>query len=310
VRIGVTGASGFLGGHLVQHLATRGDFQVVALTRTLRDPFHATPEVELVQGDLSSAADCARFANGLDAIFHLAHVNVPLTSNRDLPADVTANLVPTLTLLQAIRAQDRPIRLVYASSGGALYRPTPDRTSLTEASPLEPSSSYGIVKATSEEYLRMASSEGWLTATSLRIGNAYGSVLPRERLQGFIGVAISAVAERRPVRLFGDPDNVRDFVHLRDVSNAFELALEAPEPWAVYNIGSGTGTSVRQLVDIFRSLVEWEVLVQEDAGERDEATHLPSWAVLDCSRARAEIGWNPQISLEEGIRELWTTVSS
>jgi UDP-glucose 4-epimerase len=308
MRIGVTGAAGFVGSHLVRHLAGRMDLEILALARTMRGPKPTAPNVTWIQGDLASSADCARFASGLDAVVHLAHVNVPLTSNRDLPADVAANLGPTLTLLQALRKERRRVHVVYASSGGALYRATSNSVPLTEKSPLEPLTSYGIVKTTTEAYLRMAATEEWVTATSLRIGNAYGSVLPRERLQGFIGVAVHEIAAGRPVRLFGNPDNVRDYVHLSDVARAFELAITPRDRWSVYNIGSGVGTSVRQLVDLLRSIVTVEVTVQEDIGEQAEAARLPSWAVLDCTRAQAELGWSPEIDLAAGIRELWERV--
>jgi UDP-glucose 4-epimerase len=308
MRIGVTGASGLVGSHFLRHLATRPDLEITALGRSVRKPTEARPNVRWMVGDLASSADCTRFAADLDAIVHLAHVNVPLTSNRDLPADVAANLVPTLTLLQAIRAEGGCPHVVYASSGGALYRPSSDGTSLTEDSPLEPRTSYGIGKATTETYLRMATAESWVTASSLRIGNAYGSVLPRERLQGFIGVAIHEIAAERPVRLFGDPDNVRDYVHLSDVARAFELALHPHAAWSVYNIGSGVGTSVRQLLDLFRSIGAAEVLVEEDASEQAEAARLPAWAVLDCTRAHAELGWTAQVALATGVRELWGSV--
>jgi UDP-glucose 4-epimerase len=308
MRIGVTGASGFVGTHLLRHLAGRDDVEIRALTRSAREWDEGSPNVAWMIGDLASSADCARFAGGLDAIVHLAHVNVPLTSNRDLPADAAANLVPTLTLLQAVRAKARRPHIVYASSGGALYRPNSIGTSLTEDSPLEPRTSYGILKATTETYLQAAAAEGWLTAASLRVGNAYGSVLPRERLQGFIGVAVHEIAAGRPVRLFGDPDNVRDYVHLGDVARAFELALDPRAPWSIYNIGSGVGTSVRQLLDLFRSMATAEVRVEEDAGEKVEAAHLPAWVVLDCTRARAELGWTAQVDLATGVRELWGSV--
>lgn len=307
VRVGVTGASGFVGGHVVRHLAARDDLELVALTRTLAS--RSPPQnVRWIQGDLASAVDCARFVDGVDAVLHLAHVNAPLTSNRDLPADASANLVATVTLLQAIRDQGRPIHVVYASSGGAIYKPSPTGVPLTEDSPLEPLTSYGITKVASESYLRLAAAEGWASSTALRIGNAYGGVLPRERLQGFIGVAIHEIAAGRPVRIFGDPENVRDYVHLRDIAHAFELALAGRPGASVYNIGSGVGTSVQQLVRLLESLAGDALTVEEDVSERAEAAHLPSWAVLDSTRAQEELGWRPEIGLEDGVRELWESV--
>src|SRR5438270_153202 len=86
--------------------------------------------------------------------------------------------------------------------------PPAQRAPLYEAASTAPSTSYGIQKLAFEQYLRMAANEGWLTATVLRIGNAYGTLLPRERLQGFIGVALNHIVHDEPVRIFGDWENV------------------------------------------------------------------------------------------------------
>lgn len=305
--IGVTGASGFLGRYLVDHIAAGGGTDVRALTRTLGPDHHEHARVSWVQGDLNSPRDCAAFIDGLDAIVHLAHVNTPLTSNEHLPTDALVNLVPSLTLLQTIRDGRGGHNVVFASSGGALYERSPSRTPLTEAAPTTPASSYGIQKLAFEHYLRMAAAEGWLTATVLRIGNAYGTLLPRERLQGFIGVALNHVLHDEPVRVFGDWNNVRDYVHLQDLSRAFVLAAERRSGFELVNIGSGHGRSVREILSLLEAVVGQSIAV-----ERDEPTgaaeRLPSWVVLDVRKAREVLEWEPQIEFEEGLRRLWEDV--
>jgi UDP-glucose 4-epimerase len=305
VRVGVTGASGFVGTHLLNRLAARSDLEIVALTRTIGPNHDEQASVRWIQGDLASPHDCVRFVSEVDAVIHLAHLNTPLTSNRDFASDATLNLGPTLTMMGAIRDCGRTLRVVYASSGGAVYRPTPDGRPLTEASPTGPTSSYGIVKLAAESYLRMAADEGWLSGAALRIGNAYGALLPRDRMQGVIGVAVHEAAAGRPVRIFGDLDNVRDYVHLNDVAEAFERALSAPEGWTTYNIGSGRGTSVRQLMEILRRVAGPELTVEFDTVDVADAARLPQWSVLDSTRARIELGWSPKVELDAGIRALW-----
>jgi UDP-glucose 4-epimerase len=303
MRIGVTGGTGFIGRWLLRDLDVSEDFEVVALTRTLGREI-PSQRIEWVHGDLSSPADCKRFVSGVDTVIHLAHVNAPLTSNRDLPSDAAANLVPALNLLQAIRDEGRRTHIVFASSGGALYRDRPGSRPFTEEAAIEPATAYGIVKAATESYLRMASLEGWATATVLRIGNAYGAPLPRERLQGFIGVAVTEIAEGHPVRIFGNPENVRDYVHLDDICNAMRLALRPLSPIAVYNIGSGRGTSVREVIELLHKLSPKPFAVEEDPSEQEAAARLPSWAVLDVSRAENELGWTPRVDLRSGLQRL------
>lgn len=304
-RIGVTGASGFLGTSLVEHFSARSNVRIVAMTRTF-GPEHVDvlPNVEWRQGDLTSSRDCASFVDGLDAIVHLAHTNTPLTSNNDLPSDALLNIVPTLNLLEAIRDAPTTPHLVYPSSGGALYRPSEDGTPVDEVSPVEPLTSYGIVKLTIEHYLRMAAAAGWLTATVLRIGNPYGVLLPPERLQGLIGVALREILEKRPIRVFGDLDNIRDYVHLADVCRAFDLALVHRRAFDVYNIGSGSGASVRDVLATLERVTGRTASVERVDPAGDPA-RLTRWAVLDSAKALRELGWRAEISLVNGVAAMW-----
>ncbi len=305
--VGVTGASGFLGRYLVDHLAAKTDARVRALTRTLGAEHAEHAHVTWMQGDLNSPGDCATFVDGVDAIVHLAHANTPLTSNAHLPADALVNLVPSLTLLQAIRDSGSRPQVVLASSGGAVYQPRTSGEPIDEDAPAAPASSYGIQKLALEHYLRMAAAEGWLTATALRIGNAYGTLLPRERLQGFIGVALNHVLHDEPVRVFGDWNNVRDYVHLEDLSQAFLAAAEQRDEFEVYNIGSGVGHSVREILSLLEQLTEAKVPVEFD-DPTAAAERLPSWVVLDVTKARERLGWEARIELESGLRRLWNEV--
>jgi UDP-glucose 4-epimerase len=305
MRIGITGASGFIGSALVARLATLedpGDLHIRAMTRTIGSGAGHEAGVEWMQADLASYRDCASFVAGLDVIVHLAHTNAPLTSSKDLPSDATTNIVPTLTLIQAIRYAGTTPHVVYASTGGALYR-VEGRRPANEESPVEPTTSYGIQKLMGEHYLRLATREGWITATALRVGNPYGVLLPRERRQSFIGVALAQILAGRPVRIFGAIDNVRDYVHLDDVMRMFELVLARREGFEIYNVGSGEGRSVRDVLDLLRRYCGTDVDVEHEPPTAD-ALRLPPWIVLDVGKARRELGWAPEVRFEDGLQAM------
>ncbi len=302
-RVGITGASGFLGSYLLSWLARNTEHELRALARTIPPTgWPGPPGVTWLQGDLASSRDCTAFAAELDTVVHLAGANTPLTSNADLPADAGANLVPTLTLLQALRELGTRPHVVFASSGGAVYGRSADRLPFGETRPCEPSSSYGIQKLAVEHYLRVAAEGGWLTATALRIGNPYGVLLPPERLQGFIGVALNQLVHGLPIRIFDDPANVRDYVHLDDMCRMFELVLAPREAFAIYNVGSGEGYSVDDVVELLEGFVG-DVRVERQS-MRPELQPLPSWVVLDVTKALAELGWAPSVPLEAGLERL------
>lgn len=265
------------------------------------------PGISWLQGDLGSPTDAAALVQGTDATIHLAWANTPLTSNAHLPSDVSANLLPTLSLLEALRAEASRPHIVFASSGGAVYGLAAVERPFRENHDCRPSSSYGIQKLTVEQYLRMASEHAWLTATALRIGNPYGVPLPPERLQGFIGTAVAQLHAGSAIRVFGSPSNVRDYVHVDDVCRAFELSLTPHQPFDTINVGSGSGSSVEDILRLIEELHGTPVALHAERSAA--ADELPSWVVLDIERARLELGWSPQISLRDGIGRLLSSDS-
>jgi UDP-glucose 4-epimerase len=304
MRIGITGASGFIGSVLLDRLVElqSHDVDVYALTRTVTPGLTHDDRIEWRKGDLSSYHECLSFVEQLEVIVHLAHTNSPFTSNNDLPGDAVTNMLPLTNLIQAVREAGNVPHVVYVSTGGALYHVRSKRP-LSEKSPVEPTTSYGIQKLMGEHYFRLAAQERWLTATVLRIGNAYGAILPPERLQGFIGVALAQILAQKPIHVFGDPQNVRDYVHIEDVMRMFDLAITRRGRFDIYNVGSGEGRSVRDVLDALRRFtgIEPQVVYEPPS---PNSHRLPLWIVLDVSKARRELGWTPQISFEVGVQAL------
>jgi UDP-glucose 4-epimerase len=300
MSIGVVGANGFIGAYLAQYLLARKTSPMRLFVRTMV-PAWETRSTDVVCGDLLSRVDCDRFAADLKVIYYLAHKNSPVNSDRNWPTDALQNLVPLLNLLESIRALKTKPHIVYFSSGGAIYAPKTSRIAYTEQDPCMPASSYGIQKLAAEHYLRLAASQGYITATALRVGNAYGTPLPEYRLQGLIGVAIHSLLHGKPVRIFGDLSNVRDYVHLEDICTIAQLVAKPREEFAVLNVGSGIGHSVADVLRVLETHhgqpIHIEVKELEGCG-------LPQWVVLDNSKAKREFGWAPAIDLDSGINEM------
>jgi UDP-glucose 4-epimerase len=298
--IGMTGATGFLGDYILRHLQAADRYDIRALSRSPAIFPTAPAGVSWERGDLTSPRDCAAFSENLSVLIHLAHANTPLSSHRDWANDAALNIVPTLNLIEAFRRQERRVDLVFASSGGAIYGHRDNRVPFKESDATYPSSPYGVVKLAIENYLRLASEEGWLRVTLLRIGNPYGRLLPPERRQGLIGVAINQALRGEPVPIYGDPRNVRDYVHLSDVAAMVERCFEPRNPFDVYNVGSGHGASTDEILRLIEKTVGHAV-ARRQLDETAGTDRLGSWAVLDIGKAERELGWRPQTPLETGI---------
>jgi len=292
-----------IGTQLIRHFAENST-PMRAIVRSL-SPAHESSmrSVSITYGDLCSLHDCEAFLTGADTIFYLAHTNTPITSDLDWPSDAALNLNPLLTLIQAIRIMGHQPHLIYFSSGGAVYGPNTGRVPFLESDPCQPLSSYGIQKITGEHYLRLAALKGILKATVLRVGNAYGTLLPSQRLQGFIGVTVNNLLGGKPARVFGNPDNTRDYIHLDDICSICEQVLQPRDAFTLYNVGSGKGHTVREVLRIIEESVGIDIPCDLPSGV-EGADWLTDWTVLDIAKAMRELNWVPQIELRTGIAKL------
>lgn len=275
------GANGFLGRAVSAALQDAG-IPVAQFTR--ESPF-------VVGGE---PAEGLRYA---DVVYYLASRANPATAERE-PELVAEELDAFGAFLGAIsQASPRPL-VVFPSSGGTVYD-TDVAPPYTEASPVRPRGAYGRSRLEMERLL--LAEEG--PATVLRISNVYGPGQRTGRGQGVIAHWVEAAAQGEPITLFGDPDVIRDFVHVDDVARA-ALAVTRLSP-PVVNIGSGVATSLGSLAALVDEVFGGVEIVREP----DRGFDVPhNW--LDVTLAREALGWEPTVSLREGLRRLRDTVDS
>jgi len=299
MKICVIGASGLIGKSLIERLTTLPDTEITAFDRI---PAQVGTAVRWIQGDLQNLEDCLNLVRDQDVIFHLAHTNSPLTSDIDLVQDSMLNLIPTLKLLKAIEIEGGVPHLIYPSSGGAIYGTSETGICFKEDDPCLPLNSYGIQKLIAEHYIRLVAHRGIITATVFRIANAYGWLLPPDRPQGLIGTAVTRFLTGQPIRLFGNPANVRDYIHITSIIDAFLRAMQHRQTYNMYNIGTGIGTSVEEVIEIIERVMAQTI---ERIIENIEfSKFLPNWCVLDAGKAYRDLGWRSSIEIELGISEL------
>lgn len=299
MNVCIIGAGGLIGKSLIERLL---QFDGLTITGFSRAPEPHNMSIRWIQGDLQQPDDCARAVEGQDIIYHLAHTNSPLTSDQDISQDTLLNLVPTLELLKAIEKAKRTPHFIYPSSGGAIYGVSKNGEIFNEDDPCLPLNSYGIQKLVIEHYIRLAAHRQILTSTVFRISNAYGWLLPPNRPQGFIGTAITRVLIGQPVRLVGNVENVRDYIHFDDIIDGLQIPLTHRRDFEIYNIGSGVGTSVIGVVTLIEKILGTSIVrVVENI---ETARYLPNWCVLNTQKAYNNFGWSSKISLEEGITRM------
>ena len=297
----VTGASGFIGSHLVDGLLAAG-YRVKALGRNLPGLIgpeaQFNPNLSLSPVSLSDRLALQQALEGAEVVFHLASGSLPQSSNRDPHADVQVNLLGSLNLLEAARLNEVS-RFVMVSSGGTVYG-IPSAVPIPETHPTNPICSYGITKLAIEKYVALYRQLHGLDGLILRVANPFG---PRQRLdaaQGVVPVFLGKALRHEPLQIWGDGTTVRDFLNVADVVAALLAAVAYQGEETLFNIGSGQGISLNQLI----------VLLERQLKRSLQVEYLPSRGcdvptnVLCIDRARRALDWKPQIPVEEGLRRL------
>jgi len=302
MKIAITGATGLIGTALIRVLAEQGH----ALTALSRQSPQGLPQragLAWLRGDLSDPEIARRLVGGQDVVVHLANESVPLGGGSDLAADARRNLLPSLNLIDAIEQAGEPVKVIFLSSGGAVYGAASAREPFRETHRCEPALLYGAHKLAVENYLRVAAIRKVLSAVVLRVANAYGGVLPPDSMQGIIGTSVARVRAGRPLRLVGNPDNIRDYVHVDDVAGAILSALSCDTDFDIFNVGSGRGTSTLEVLKLIQASAPTPTGISTE--DISGSQWLPSWCVLDVSKAGRQLGWKPSVSLEQGIQGMF-----
>jgi UDP-glucose 4-epimerase len=290
----VTGGTGFLGQALVARLKSEG--HIARLAGSL--PYGDEP---FVKCDLQAPVEAWRAAvEGCSGVFHLAWATVPSTANANPLADLETNVAGTVRLLEALR--DLPeIPITFVSSGGTVYG-EPDILPVPEDHPLRPKTAYGVSKTAAEHYALLYRRLWGVDARIVRLSNPFG---PGQDIRGQLGAASIFAARAlsgESIEIWGDGSVIRDYIYIDDAISGLLATMLAPiecfealDP--VFNIGSGRGVSLRELISLLMRILDKTI----DVTYRPARNFDVRANVLDITRARSLLGWSSKISLEEGL---------
>ncbi len=290
----VLGGGGFIGTNLCVGLATAGA-SVEAFGRRPLFDFPAA-DIPWHEAEFRDAGRLAEAVEGKDYVFHLLGGSVPAQSNSDPAGDVEASLLPSLQLMSICRAAGVK-RIIFASSGGTVYGIT-DARPISETSPTEPITAYGVNKLAVEKYLSLYRRLYGLDSVVLRISNPYGPYQYARRPQGIVGTLLTRALAGETIEVWGDGSVIRDFLHVDDVVSAMLVAASYTGPERLFNVGSGQGRSMRDVAESIRTALHLNSnRVRYRPGR---VTDVPA-NILDIDLIARTIGWTPQIEWEAGL---------
>jgi len=291
----VTGGAGFIGSHLVDALVAAGLRVRVIDNFATSTREYVNRAAELIEGDIRDAASIADAFDGVDTVFHVAALpRIPLSIAKPVETHMT-NVVGTLNVL--IAARDRKVRRVVFSGSSSVYGEQA-KMPLVETMTPNPLNPYALQKYVGEQYARMFHRLFAMQTITLRYFGVYGPRMPSEGSYVLaVAAFLKARREGRPVEIFGDGEQTRDFTHVSDVVSANVLAMDCEVAVAdgrAINIGRGENVSVNRIA----AMIGGQRVHREGrAGDMRDT-------LADRTQAERVLGWRPRVSIGEGIAEL------
>ncbi len=301
MNIAIIGGAGFIGTNLALSLAAdqKDELTVIDREESYFDTLKSLhlPHVRFLACPFSKEADFDRQVAGQDIVYHLGSTTIPGDSNRNIPEELDANVTVSAKLFDSCVRQHVK-KVVFISSGGAVYGKK-GKCPIGEDTVTYPISSYGIQKIAIEKLLYLYHYQDGLEYRIIRLANPYG---PYQRPNGRLGVVTTFVYKALTdgmLEVYGDGSVVRDFLYIDDAIRGIRNIVDGENDLRVFNLGSGLGTSVNQVIEAIRENIREDLTVDYIASR---STDVPE-NYLDISRYESIYGKLHPIGLSEGIRK-------
>lgn len=297
----IFGGGGFIGSHIAEDLLTNGIRVTVfdKLNASKKNVAHILDKIDFIEGDFNNEVDISKALKGKNYVVHLVSSTVPATSNQNTFYDVESNLISSLHLFEKC-VEYNINRLVFISSGGTVYG-NPVKLPINEKHPTEPTSSYGIIKLTIEKYLFLYNELKGLDYKILRFANPYGERQNPFLTQGLIAHLLYKIKKGETLEVWGDGKVIRDYFYIKDGARSIYRSLKDKTSNRIYNISSGKGHSINQILERFRRVLKLDFDVKYLPGRKFDVKSN----ILDNRLAARYLKWIPEYSFNEGLKNTW-----
>jgi UDP-glucose 4-epimerase len=308
LNILILGADGFLGSNLAKSLIKDGKYKIRAFD-LFRDGINRNldgfeKKLEIFSGNFLNREDIKKSLDDIDYAFHFISLTTPGSSIKDPLIDVETNIRGTIVLLEeCVKAKVK--KVIFSSSGGAIYG-NQEKEKLSEDDPQNPISPYAISKLTIEKYLEYYRLNFELDYLILRYSNPYGPGQNIVGSQGIIPIFLNLVKQGKPITIFGDGKNMRDYIFIDDAIEATKkIAFKENTKFRIYNVGKGYGTTINEVVDAIQRATGKKISIKKTPARSVDVRRV----VLDTRRVEKEISFFSDTSLEEGIERTWDWIN-
>lgn len=301
LRYLVTGGSGFIGSHIVEELIKTDNF--VRIFDINCPNIKLSDRVEFIEGDISNEKILDEVFSGIDIVYHTCWTTIPKTSNSNIKFDISSNLISTINILDKC-VKYGVNKIIFTSSGGTVYGDVDDNP-IKETHPTEPICSYGIAKLAVEKYLQLYYNLYDLDYIILRCSNPFGERQNYLKNQGLLATMMYKIVSKEPFHVWGNGEVVRDYIYIKDLVNAHIKVASYKGKEKVFNIGSGIGLSINDVIEKVKDVLDINFdVVYEKSRNCDVDKNI-----LNIERAKSELNWFVNEGIDEGIRNTWKWIN-
>lgn len=295
-RILVTGAAGFIGSNLVPELLKLSHSVLVLdnFSNSSRDSLPQSPDVSIQEGDVCNYQDVVDCVKDTEVVFHMAAQVGNVLSMERPRTDLETNVIGTINLLQA--CQEQNVKQIILSSSSAIFGET-QYVPVDEDHPMNPMSPYGLSKYAAERYCLILGAEYGLRIACLRYFNVYGALQRFNPYGNVLPIFAEKALQGEPLTIYGDGEQTRDFIDVRDIVRANILAMEH-QANGVFNIGTGVATTVNQLTKSVIGASNQGLKIEYAPSRSGEVLH----SVANIEKANRELEFYPSVSIDDGVR--------
>ncbi|WP_252247653.1 NAD-dependent epimerase/dehydratase family protein [Clostridium sp. ZS6] len=293
----ILGGCGFIGRHLVKELSENNPESFITVVDVVKDSgYEKFGNVEQIQSSLSQIKNFDKLLLNVDIVYHLVSTTTPSDNTEKIMNDFNDTIIPTIHLLQCMKLYTNK-KVIFVSSGGTVYGEA-ENSPIPETHSLNPVCTYGTQKVILEKYIEVYGHLHNVDYIIARLSNPYGTGQNIKKNQGIIPIFVRKILNYESLQIWGDGNTVRDYIFIDDAIGALQKLGNYKGNEHIFNIGSGVGYSINEIVNLIVKELEVEMPQVEylDSRKCDVKENI-----LDISKIVNILNWKPEVSIEDGI---------
>ncbi|MGF7231478.1 NAD-dependent epimerase/dehydratase family protein [Arachidicoccus sp.] len=301
--VGIIGGAGFIGHNLVDYFL-KNNYEVVVVGRKVDRIKICNDKLKLIECLIEKTDYILEELSNCGTIIWLISATIPSSSQKSLLTEFELNIKPLLQFLEKLTLMLTAKKFIFLSSGGAVYGNSTENKPISEIAISNPISSYGLSKLICEDYIKYLTVDSNLQSYILRPSNVYGIYQNLIKPQGIIGYAFKAILHKEPLVLYDKGRVTRDFIFVNDLAIAIDLCIKdsfQSSNCNIYNVGSQQPYTIKEILNKIENIAGAEIDFIPKISRKFDC----NYNVLNIQKIANELNWSPNVTIDNGLVEVW-----